>query len=222
MGTQTRMEPIRLLLLDDHILFRESLSRLLSSEPGFVMVGHCSTTAEALALVAREEVDLVLLDYDLGSDHGSQFIPQAHQAGYTGKILMVTAGMNAAESSEALRMGASGIFLKHNSPGSLAQAIRMVAGGEMWVDPRIIQLLADGIPQRQEQSLRKLLTEREQDVLRGLFEGLTNKEIAGQLGVSESAVKATLQQLFQKTRVRTRSQLVRIAMESSLATHRTG
>lgn len=214
------MERIRLLLLDDHILFRESLSRLLASEPDFEMVGHCGTTAEALEIMSREHVDVVLLDFDLGEDQGEQFITRARQAGYTGKILMVTAGMNAAESSTALRMGASGIFLKHNSPGSLAQAIRLVASGEMWVDQRVIQLLADGVPQRQEQSLRKLLTEREQEVLRGLFEGLTNKEIAAQLGVSESAIKATLQQLFLKTRVRTRSQLVRIALESSLATTR--
>jgi len=135
---------------------------------------------------------------------------------------MVTAGMTAAESSAALRMGASGIFLKHNSPGSLAQAIRLVASGEMWVDQRVIHLLADGVPHRQEPGFRKLLTEREQEVLRGLFEGLTNKEIAAQLEVSESAIKATLQQLFQKTRVRTRSQLVRIALESSLASSRRG
>lgn len=216
------MERIRLLLLDDHILFRESLSRLLASEPDFEMAGHCGTTAEALAIIKQQPVDVVLLDFDLGEDHGADFIAHAQQSGYTGKILMVTAGMNAIESSTALRTGASGIFLKHNSPGTLAQAIRLVASGEMWVDQRVIQMLADGVPRRQEPSFRKLLTEREQEVLRGLFEGLTNKEIAAQLGVSESAVKATLQQLFQKTRVRTRSQLVRIALESSLATTRKG
>jgi DNA-binding NarL/FixJ family response regulator len=84
----------------------------------------------------------------------------------------------------------------------------------------VIQSLADNVGFREEQNLRRLLTEREQEVLHGLFEGLTNKEIAAQLGVSESAVKATLQQLFQKTHVRTRSQLVRIALESSLGTTR--
>jgi DNA-binding NarL/FixJ family response regulator len=214
------MQTIRLLLLDDHVLFREGLSRLLASEPDFEMTGHCGTVAEALEIMACSPVDLVLLDFDLETDHGSQFITAAREAGYTGKILMVTAGMNAAESSTALKLGASGIFLKHNSPGSLAQAIRLVAGGEMWVDQRVIQLLADSVPQRQDPGIRSLLTEREQEVLRGLFEGLTNKEIASQLGVSESAVKATLQQLFQKTRVRTRSQLVRIALEGSLGTPR--
>ncbi len=173
-------------------------------------------------MLGRTPVDVVLLDFDLGEEQGSQFISAARRAGYTGKILMVTAGMNAAESSIALQMGASGIFLKHNSPGTLAKAIRLVAGGEMWVDQRVIQLMADGVQHREDQSVRKLLTERERQVLKGIFEGLTNKEIAGRIGVSEGAVKATLQQLFQKTRVRTRSQLVRIALEESLGTTRKG
>jgi two-component system, NarL family, nitrate/nitrite response regulator NarL len=216
MEAQNTSSPIRLLLLDDHILFRESLSRLLASEPDFEMAGHCGTAVEALGLLQRERVDIVLLDFDLGEDYGSQFIADARRDGYMGKILMVTAGMSATESSLALQMGAAGIFLKHNSPATLSKAIRQVAGGEMWVDPRVIQLMADGVRQTPGPGFEKLLTEREQRVLRGIFEGLTNKEIAGQLGVSEGAVKATLQQLFQKTRVRTRSQLVRIAVEASL------
>jgi DNA-binding NarL/FixJ family response regulator len=220
MDGQANREPIRLLLLDDHVLFREGLSRLLASEPGFEMVGNCGTSAEALEVLKGSPVDVVLLDFDLGEDHGSQFISAARRAGYAGKILMVTAGMDASESSIALQLGAAGIFLKHNSPVSLAKAIRLVASGEMWVDQRVIHLMADGIHRREGQSFQKVLTEREQQVLRGIFEGLTNKEIAARLGVSESAVKATLQQLFQKTRVRTRSQLVRIALESSLGAAR--
>src|SRR5579862_6666067 len=102
------MQPIRLLLLDDHILFREGLSRLLASEPDFVMVGHCGASAEALALLLRQPVDIVLLDFDLGEDHGSQFISAARKAGYAGKFLMITAGMTATESSIALQLGASG------------------------------------------------------------------------------------------------------------------
>ncbi len=107
---------------------------------------------------------------------------------------------NATESSIALQLGASGIFLKHNSPVTLGKAIRLVASGEMWVDQRVIHLMADGVHQREELGIRRMLTEREQQVLRGIFEGLTNKEIAAQIGVSEGAVKATSQQLFQTTR----------------------
>jgi DNA-binding NarL/FixJ family response regulator len=210
------MERIRLLLIDDHILFRDGLSRLLAVEPDLEVVAGCGTVAEALDTMSRAPVDVVLLDYDLGEDHGSHFITAARRAGYTGKVLMVTGGMSAKESSTALHLGASGVFLKHNSPGTLANAVRSIMEGEIWVDPKVIQLMADRVDQREEERVSPLLTEREQQVLQGIFEGLTNKEIGAGLGVTDGAVKATLQQLFQKTGVRTRSQLVRIALEGSL------
>lgn len=214
------MSKTRLLLLDDHILFREGLSRLLASEPDFEIAGNCGASSEALRILHDTLVDVVLLDFDIGKDHGAQFISAARQAGYAGKILMVTAGMSAKESSIALKLGASGIFLKHNSPGSLATAIRLVVTGEMWVDQKVIQMMADEVQQREEASPAPLLTEREQEVLQGVFEGLTNKEIGARLGVTDGAIKACMQQLFQKTRVRTRSQLVRIALEGSLGNPR--
>jgi DNA-binding NarL/FixJ family response regulator len=214
------MERIRLFLVDDHILFRDGLSRLLALEPDLEVVAGCGTIAEALETVSRRPVDIVLLDYDLGEDHGSHFLSSARRAGYTGKVLMVTAGMTAKESSTALHMGVSGIFLKHNSPGTLAKAVRLIMSGEIWVDPKVIQLMADRVDQREDERVSPLLTEREQQVLRGIFEGLTNKEIGARLGVTDGAVKATLQQLFQKTGVRTRSQLVRIALEGSLGPQR--
>ena len=211
------MSPIRLLLLDDHILFREGVSRLLGSEPDFEMVADCGTPSEALGALGRAPVDVVLLDFDLGEDHGTRVIGDARSAGYQGRFLMLTAGMSGTESAIAFQLGASGIFLKHNSPALLAEAIRAVAAGRMWVDPKIVQSMADSVAPPSGQAIRKTLTAREQEVLRGIFEGLSNKEIAGQLGATEGAVKATLQQLFQKTGVRTRSQLVRIALETSLA-----
>lgn len=206
----------RLLLVDDHLLFREGLGRLLVSESDFEIAGSCGGSEEALQILQRTPVDLILLDFDIGKDHGAQFISAARRTGYTGKIFMVTAGMSAKESSIALKLGASGIFLKHNSPGTLATAIRLVMSGEMWVDQKVIQLMADEVQHAEEASPGPLLTEREQQVLQGVFEGLANKEIAARLGVTEGAVKASLQQLFQKTQVRTRSQLVRIALEGSI------
>ena len=123
------MEPIRLLLLDDHVLFRESLSRLLESEPDFAMSGHCGTTAEALELLKVTLVDVILLDFDLGEDHGSQFISAARNAGYKGRILMVTAGMSAMESSFALQMGASGSTTRRaTSPRPSASSPRAKCG----------------------------------------------------------------------------------------------
>jgi len=209
------MQRIRLLLVDDHPLFREGLARLLASEPDFKMVAQCSTSTEALEVLSRSAVDVVLLDFDLGKEQGNRFIASARQAGFTGRILMVTAGMSAKEASVALKLGASGILLKDNSsPGTLANAIRLVAQGELWVDQKVIRQMADAL-QGDQQSLPRTFTQREDQVLRGVFEGLKNKEIAAKIGVSEASVKAKLKQLFIKTGARTRSQLVLIALQES-------
>jgi DNA-binding NarL/FixJ family response regulator len=210
------MERTRLLLVDDHPLFREGLARLLASEPDFEMVAQCGTAVEALEVLSRAEIDVVLLDFDLGDEQGNHFLSSSRQSGYAGKILMVTAGMSAKESSAALKLGASGILLKHSSPSTLTNAIRQVVSGELWVDQKVIQQMADSL-QGDQQSLPRTLTQREDQVLQGVFEGLINKEIAARLSVSEDSVKATLKQLFLKTGARTRSQLVRIALEGSFS-----
>jgi DNA-binding NarL/FixJ family response regulator len=164
-------------------------------------------------VLRRKPIDLVLLDYDLGKERGFEFITQARQWGFQGRFLMVTAGMSDAESAQALDLGVSGIFPKHRSPVALTQAIRKVMGGETWLDEGAIQALVRASKHQKRANQTKPFTERESDVLKGVFEGLSNKEIGARLNISESSVKAALQQLFQKTGVRTRSQLVRIALE---------
>ena len=207
------MDKIKILLLDDHALFREGLSRLLEAETDLEMAACCASVSEAINALRHKPFDLVLLDYDLGKERGFEFITQARQLGFHGRILMVTAGMSDAESVRALDLGVSGIFPKHSSPMVLIQAIRKVMAGETWLDENAIQALvrASRHPERADQT--KPFTERETQVMRGVFEGLSNKEIGARLNISESSVKAALQQLFQKTGVRTRSQLVRIALE---------
>lgn len=202
----------RILLLDDHALFRESVARLLASEPGFEVTAHCSSIEGALAVLLKTQVDIVLLDFDLGQRNGGDFIRLARQQGFKGKVLIVTAGVEKQQAIDLVRDGVSGIFMKHDSAALLAEGIRDVLAGKVWFDQELLQeALADvGSPQ---ESKAGRFTERERQVLAYVFEGLVNKEIADKIGVSESSVKATLQQLFSKTGVRTRSQLVRIALE---------
>jgi DNA-binding NarL/FixJ family response regulator len=209
-------QQIRILLVDDHSLFRESLSRLLEAEPDFQIVATCATAAEALDVLDR--VDVVLLDYDLGDEQGSAFLEEAKRRRFPGRILMVTAGMSDAGTLRSFESGASGIFLKHSPPAQLVEAIHKVIGGDMWLDPRAVRSLVAGVGEKsEEQRAVQALSARERTVLKAVFEGLTNKEIAGNLQISESSVKAVLQQLFDKTGVRTRSQLVRIAIEQHAA-----
>jgi two-component system nitrate/nitrite response regulator NarL len=210
---ETAANTVHLLLLDDHTLFRESASRLLAAEPGFEVSAHCGTIGEALQILQRKVVDVVLLDFDLGESDGRQFLRLAKDQGFQGKVLVVTAGVDAGVAAELIRSGISGVFRKQDSAALLAQAIRDVMAGKVWLDQEQLQTALRtevGTPQ---DSRTRSFTEREQQVLSCVFEGLANKEIAARIGVSETSVKATLQQLFSKTGVRTRSQLVRIVLE---------
>jgi DNA-binding NarL/FixJ family response regulator len=207
-------QEIRILLVDDHGLFRDSLSRLLQTEPGFRIVGTCATISETLAIAVREQPDIILLDYDLGEEQGTGALEEIRKSGFQGRILMVTAGMSDAATVRVLEKGSEGIFLKHSSPAQLVEAIRKLMAGEPWLDPHAMRSLIAGATGRsEEQRASQALTQRERFVLQGVFEGLSNKEIAAQLQISEGSVKAVLQQLFDKTGVRTRAQLVRIALE---------
>ena len=213
-GEKKMSGEIRLLIIDDHSLFREGLVRLLAAEPGFQIAGSCEHLDEALAVLAREQVDLVLLDYDLETEQGSRFLEEAKRRGSMPKVLMVTAGMTSAGMLSVMEEGASGIFLKHSPPAQLAEAIRQVMEGEMWLDPRAVKpVIAVAAGSTEHRSLETSLSEREKAVLKGVLEGASNKTIGSTLHLSESSVKAVLQQLFGKTGVRTRSQLVRLAFE---------
>ncbi len=202
-----------MLLVDDHALFREGLARLLALEPDFELAVPCASVDEALRVLATTRVDLILLDFDLGLETGVRLLDRILDRQFQGRVLVVTAGLSETEASDLLRRGVTGIFLKHNSPELLVKAIRKVMEGEIWLDQRYLKLLIRESVAAYSEDRSRRLSEREREVLRSVFQGLTNKEIGVRLQVSESSVKATLQQLFFKTGVRTRSQLVRVALE---------
>jgi two-component system nitrate/nitrite response regulator NarL len=206
----TQQQAIRTLLVDDHALFRESLAQALATEPNF-SVAHCASIREALTLLAHQPFDLVLLDHDLGAERASQFLPAARQAGYEGRVLVVTAWVSDTEARRLMRQGVNGIFLKHGALSELAGAARAVAGGATWLDRSLTAIAED--PDATPQAATPVFNDRQRKVLRFVLEGLSNKEIAWRLQISESYVKEILQSLFQKTGVRTRGQLVRVAVE---------
>jgi two-component system, NarL family, nitrate/nitrite response regulator NarL len=208
------MDVIRILMVDDHSLFRESLSRLLETNPDFHVVGQCGTVSEAIAAYSETPTDILLLDYDLGEEQGSRLLPELKSSFGAAKVLMLTAGMSYTATLQAMEAGASGVFLKHSSLDQLVTAIHQVMKDEVWLDASVAHSLFGGTSARKERFERsQSLTIRQSEVLRGILDGLTNKEIAWNLKVSESSVKAVIQELFQKAGVRTRSQLVRIAIE---------
>lgn len=209
----TASKKIRVLIVDDHTLFRESVARLLEAEHSFE-VRHCGSVAEGFSVLDSWPAEVVLLDFDLGAEKGSSFLAKTHASGFQGKTLLLTAGVNELEAADLIRQGISGIILKHCSTAELSESIHEALAGKVWFDQGYLRRVMEKASASEGASQQiKHFTERERQVLSFVFEGLANKEIAGRLKVSESSVKATLQQLFEKTGVRTRSQLVRIALE---------
>jgi len=205
-------ESIRILLIDDHVLVREGIARLLTGQPDFQVAGEASTVDEGVEVVKRTSVDVVLLDINLGTHQGGAFLEMARAVGFSGRVLVVTAGVSKLEASRLLEKGHSGIFLKHESPPLLIERIRALARGQVSVPfstggSEGAEIYAGSGP------LRNPFTARERQVLQGVFAGLSNKEIASEMEISEALVKAFVQQLFRKTGVRSRAQLVRVAME---------
>jgi two-component system nitrate/nitrite response regulator NarL len=208
-----KAKTIRVLIIDDHTLFRESVARLLQAEHDFE-VRHCSSVAESISIIGGWPPDVVLLDFDLGGEKGSSFLAQAQEAKFEGKVLLLTAGVDESEAADLIRQGISGIVLKHSSPTELSESIRETLAGKVWFEQGYLKRVLErtAMPDARSSAVKNF-TERERQVLTFVFEGLANKQIAERLHLSEGSVKAALQQLFEKTGVRTRSQLVRIVLE---------
>jgi two-component system, NarL family, nitrate/nitrite response regulator NarL len=217
-------QPIRILLLDQSSLFRATLARFLRSHHDFEVTAECAGPSEAVQLLANSGTTMVLANLEAYSTEDGQFISDARQAGYQGRFLAIAEALDARPLALALKHGVSGIVVQSDELTGLVGAIRRVASDEMWVDRQVILAIVnrladrfDGAPRPQPDQTRE---DREQTVMRGILSGLSNGKIADGMGLSESSVKYIVQRLFNKAGVKTRSQLVRVAVESSLETER--
>ena len=210
--TPTALDVIRILLVDDHVMFREGLARMLEKEPDFTVAGQSGTAAEGLAALDSTGANVVLLDVDLGTDRALDFVKGARAAGFAGRILVVSAGMSDPEAVQLVQAGISGILHKHHSTTVLCDTIRRVAGGEVCLEPAYLNPLFRAMD-RTRTPKRATLTDRDKTILRSILQGLSNREIATRIGISEGAVKASVRHVCEKLNVRTRSQLVKVALE---------
>ena len=208
----TVLDTINVLLVDDHAMFREGLARVLEKEPGIKVVGQSSTCSEALGLLTKSGASMVLLDVDLGPERALDFIVEAKKLAFDGQILVVTAGVSGPEAVQLVQAGVAGILHKHHSTEALCKTIRRVAAGEVCLEQNYLTALFRSVDRSKEPN-RPRLTDRDKKVLRFIFQGLTNKEIGNRIEISEGAVKFSLRQLCEKLGVRTRSQLVKVALE---------
>ncbi len=208
----TTTQTIRLLLVDDHALFLGSLSHLLSAQPDFQVLGCASNATDGLNLFLEFNPDLLLLDVDLGGDRAIDLLRKISATGtVVPNVLVVTAGISEFEAIQLVHAGAKGIFHKHNPPSELCAAVRRIASGDVVLEPQYLKALFAAVDPKSSDS-RPALSTREIALLRYLLQGLANKEIAIEMNLSESSVKAILRGLFDRLGVRSRSQIVKVAL----------
>jgi DNA-binding NarL/FixJ family response regulator len=205
---------IRLLIVDDHPIFRDGLRGIFADEPAFAVVGEAANGAEAVALVERLGVDVVLMDLRMPEMGGVEAIRRLAQAAPAVRILVLTTFDTDSDVLPAIEAGATGYLLKDAPREELLRAVRAAARGEAVLSPSVaVRLMGQ---------LRKPasdpLSQREREVLRLIAVGATNREVAARLFVSEATIKTHLLHIYEKLGVRDRAAAVGEAYKRGLLT----
>lgn len=209
---------ISVLVVDDHPVVRMGVSMVLGAEPRLRVVGEASSCAEAWGMLLKLRPDVVLVDLMLQDGTACDLLQKLQAKGIVGQVLVYTVHTGEAQVLETLRAGASGYIIKGSTPQRLLDAIHTVAGGGSYLDPAIASQVMGraGRAQERRSSDGRELTDREASVLNALALGKRNKDIAGELFITERTVKFHVNALFTKLRVRNRTQAVRVAVEQGL------
>ncbi len=211
-------QPIRVLIADDHAIVRTGIRHVLESEPGFTVVGEAATAAEALELATALLPDVVVLDISLPGDSGLRVAGELRRSLPDVRVLMLSMHDNTEYVLESVRAGADGYLLKDTAATELRGAIRAVRGGESYFSPPIASRLSAVLRGSSPAGRDRLgqLTGRERQVLVGVAEGRTNREIALELGISHRTVETHRESLMRKLGIRTVAGLTRAALEAGL------
>jgi DNA-binding NarL/FixJ family response regulator len=214
------MKAIRVLLVDDHSLFRQGLCSLLSKEPGFAVVGEAQDGLDAIAKAKDLKPDLVLMDISMPRCDGVEATRRLRQSFPAMKIVMLTILENDKKLFEAIKAGAHGYMQKNVKPELLFRTLRGVFSGEAAISrataAKIMNEFADQA-RHGGSDAREELTERELDVLQLLTHGMTNKEIGQKLHLAENTVKNHLKNILDKLQVENRVQAAALALREGIA-----
>lgn len=226
--TDTTQNPIRILVVDDHTLFRRGLTALLARDPSVTVVGDAGDAGEAQRRAKDLQPDLILLDNHLPGVNGVDALPALREAAPQARILMLTVSEDAVDLAAALRGGAAGYLLKTIEGDALISAIKRAVLGESVIAPEMTSKLvaayrgaaaAAFMPAQLEVlpcSPLDSLSPRERDILRSIAQGASNKEIAREHGIAETTVKIHVQHVLRKLDVSSRVHAAVIATESGL------
>jgi DNA-binding NarL/FixJ family response regulator len=218
----SRSQPVRILIADDHPIFRDGLRRLLESEKGFKVIAEACDGVEAVEFVRRLKPEILLLDLAMPRRPGLEALRELSVDSGSVRVILLTAAAEREQIVEALQLGARGVVLKDCGTEILMKSIRAVLAGEYWVGREPVSNLMQYLRGLMESSTkisrqkRFGLTPRELDIVSAVVAGFANKEIAEHFKISEDTVKHHLSNIFDKTGVSTRLELALFAVNQAL------
>jgi two-component system NarL family response regulator len=216
------VDPIRVLVVDDHALFRRGLQMVLEQEPDIEVVGEASDGTEAVVVAAETLPDIVLMDVRMPKRGGIDACTAIHDVAPSTKIIMLTISDEEADLYDAIKAGAMGYLLKEISIEEVASAIRAVYGGQSLISPsmasKLLTEFASMVKKTDErqQVPAPRLTDREMEVLKLVAKGLNNRDIAKQLFISENTVKNHIRNILEKLQLHSRMEAVVYAVREKL------
>jgi len=214
------MKPIRVLLADDHPLFRKGLASLLSSDKGFKVVGEARDGAEALNKAKDLKPDLILMDVYMPGGNGLEATRQIKEALPSVKVVILTVSEEDKNLFEAIKYGAHGYLLKKIEPRDLFEMLRGVFRGEAPISrataAKILNEFAKQAHRATEEMPEERLSPKEREVIELLTKGWTNKEIGNKLGITENTVKNHLKNILDKLHLENRVQAAAFALQKKL------
>ena len=214
------MAPVRLLLADDHTIFRQGLRELIERKTDFAVVGEAANGREVLEQVEIVRPDIVLLDIQMPELDGVAVARQLAQTHPEIRIIVLTMYRQDQHLIEAIKSGVRGYLLKDADAEELIDVIERVRRGEAAIDPALTARVFDAVRRGTDQAGPMLLTEREREILQLLAAGNDNRSIAAQLHLSEKTVGNRMSEIFQKLGVANRTQAARVAIQRGLIADR--
>jgi DNA-binding NarL/FixJ family response regulator len=219
-------EPIRVLIADDHALFRRGLEMVLEEEDDIDLVGQASDGTEAIAVAGEALPDVVLMDIRMPKITGIEACRATKEVAPSAKIVMLTISDEEEDLFEAIRAGASGYLLKDIPLDEVAEAVRAVHGGQSLINPSMAgKLLSEfaTLAKRDAEEEERVqhvaapkLTDREMEVLKLVARGMNNRDIAKELFISENTVKNHVRNILEKLQIHSRMEAVMIAVRQKL------
>lgn len=206
---------MRIVIVDDHPLVRQGISSILSLDEKLELAGQAGDREEALQLLNKEDPDLTLMDLKLADDNGLEIIKVARQEGCQSKFIILTSSVDKDDFRQAGEIGVDGYVLKEALPEEILSAIRIVGKGRKYYDPGLMELMLADTKDDEDDELKEL-TPRELEVLKALGRGLSNKEIARELFITEYTVKKHVSQILDKLQLSDRTQAAIFANSKGL------